>query len=168
MSYQQSSIFWISSHCPSYPKYVVVTILWSKLWRAVREQTDGRTDRKVNTEGPKTRLIDSSYSYIGIPIIERRNKITLLAEVWKQVLMPIGDREPIAFPLEVVELDSLHASHMERLINCLLRKGFTNKLLQWNFHITLSTNLRYEKKEENQQWMKKKRKKIIITQIFEY
>ena len=42
-----------------------------------------------------------------------------------------GETEPIAFPLDFIELESLLASHIkERLITCLLRNGFTNELLQ--------------------------------------
>ena len=56
-------IFGISSDGHSDPKYVVVTIVWSKLWRAVPEQTDRltdwRTDIKVKTEGPKIMFIES-------------------------------------------------------------------------------------------------------------
>ena len=56
-------IFGISSHGYSDRKYVIVTILWSKLWRAVPEQTDRltdrRTDRKVKTEGSKIMFIAS-------------------------------------------------------------------------------------------------------------
>ena len=69
-------IFGISSHGYSDPTYVIVTIVWSKLWRAVPEQTDGvtdwQTDRKVKTEGPKIMFIESRLRLtliIGGPIM---------------------------------------------------------------------------------------------------
>ena len=55
----EKKVFGISSDGHSDPKYVVVTILWSKLWRAVPEQTDWLTDREVKTEGPKIMFIES-------------------------------------------------------------------------------------------------------------
>ncbi len=42
-----------------------------------------------------------------------------------------GDMEPSAFPLDLVELDSLCAAHIkEQLMSCLFKNGFTIKLLQ--------------------------------------
>ena len=61
-NFSKKQVIGISSHGYSDPKYVVVTALWSKLWRAAPEQTDrvtdGRTDREVKTEGPKIMFIE--------------------------------------------------------------------------------------------------------------
>lgn len=76
-------------------------------------------------------------------IIETRSKITVLADEsttvgHKSTLIVFltncgvdGDTEPIAFPLDLVELDSLCAAHIkEKLMDCLLKNGFTIELLQ--------------------------------------
>uniref|UniRef100_A0A3P9IIB3 DUF4371 domain-containing protein n=1 Tax=Oryzias latipes TaxID=8090 RepID=A0A3P9IIB3_ORYLA len=75
-------------------------------------------------------------------IIQNRSKITVLADEStnvgnKSTLIVFvkasvdGAMEPIAFPLDLVDLDSLCAAHIkEKLINCLLKNGFTMQLLQ--------------------------------------
>ncbi|XP_060761422.1 E3 SUMO-protein ligase KIAA1586-like [Neoarius graeffei] len=75
-------------------------------------------------------------------IIENRSKITLLADEstsvgHKSTLIVFlkasidGDMEPIAFPLDLIELDSLSAAHIkEKLMRCLFTNGFTMELLQ--------------------------------------
>uniref|UniRef100_A0A3P9LTJ1 DUF4371 domain-containing protein n=1 Tax=Oryzias latipes TaxID=8090 RepID=A0A3P9LTJ1_ORYLA len=75
-------------------------------------------------------------------IIQNRSKITVLADKStndsnKSTLIVFvkasvdGAMEPIAFPLDLVDLDSLCAAHIkEKLINCLLKNGFTMQLLQ--------------------------------------
>lgn len=75
-------------------------------------------------------------------IIETRSKITLLANEsttvgHKSTLIVFlrasvdGDTEPIAFPLDLVELDSPRAAHIkEKLVDCLLKNCFTMELLQ--------------------------------------
>ena len=45
-NFSKKQVIGISSHGHSDPKYVVVTSLWSKLWRAEPEQTDWLTDRQ--------------------------------------------------------------------------------------------------------------------------
>uniref|UniRef100_A0A3P9HRP9 DUF4371 domain-containing protein n=1 Tax=Oryzias latipes TaxID=8090 RepID=A0A3P9HRP9_ORYLA len=75
-------------------------------------------------------------------MIQNRSKITVLADEStnvgnKSTLIVFvkasvdGAMEPIAFPLDLVDLDSLCAAHIkEKLINCLLKNGFTMQLLQ--------------------------------------
>uniref|UniRef100_A0A3B3IFA6 DUF4371 domain-containing protein n=1 Tax=Oryzias latipes TaxID=8090 RepID=A0A3B3IFA6_ORYLA len=75
-------------------------------------------------------------------IIQNRSKITVLADEStnvgnKSTLIVFvkasvdGAMEPIAVPLDLVDLDSLCAAHIkEKLINCLLKNGFTMQLLQ--------------------------------------
>ncbi|XP_023820933.1 E3 SUMO-protein ligase KIAA1586-like isoform X1 [Oryzias latipes] len=75
-------------------------------------------------------------------IIQNRSKITVLADEStnvgnKSTLIVFvkasvdGAMEPISFPLDLVDLDSLCAAHIkEKLINCLLKNGFTMQLLQ--------------------------------------
>ncbi|KAK5884443.1 hypothetical protein CesoFtcFv8_018263 [Champsocephalus esox] len=42
-----------------------------------------------------------------------------------------GDMEPIAFPLDLVELESMSAAHIkEQIMGCLLKNGFTVELLR--------------------------------------
>jgi len=78
-------------------------------------------------------------------IIENRCKITVLADEstsvgYKSILLVFlkasvdGEMEPIAFPLDLIELDSLSAAHIkEQLMNCLFKSGFTTELLQGVF-----------------------------------
>ena len=73
-------------------------------------------------------------------IIENRCKITVLADEstsvgHKSTLIVFlkagvdGETEPIAFPLDLIELDSLSAAHIkEQLMNCLFKSGFTTEL----------------------------------------
>uniref|UniRef100_A0A3P9KAD0 DUF4371 domain-containing protein n=1 Tax=Oryzias latipes TaxID=8090 RepID=A0A3P9KAD0_ORYLA len=75
-------------------------------------------------------------------IIQNRSKITVLADestnVGNKSMLIVfvkasvdGAMEPTAFPLDLVDLDSLCAAHIkEKLINCLLKNGFTMQLLQ--------------------------------------
>lgn len=75
-------------------------------------------------------------------IIESKSKITVLADEstsqgHKSTLIVYlrasgdGKMEPIAFPLDLVELDSLSAAHIkEQLMGCLLKNGFTIELLR--------------------------------------
>ncbi|QQP54578.1 Uncharacterized protein FKW44_007455 [Caligus rogercresseyi] len=42
-----------------------------------------------------------------------------------------GGIEPIAFPLDLIELDNLSAAHIKgKIMHCLLNNGFTMELLQ--------------------------------------
>ncbi|KAJ3582095.1 hypothetical protein NHX12_015889 [Muraenolepis orangiensis] len=75
-------------------------------------------------------------------IIETKSKITVLADEstsvgHKSTLIVFlkasvdGDMEPIAFPLDLVELDSMSAAHIkEQIMGCLLKNGFTVELLR--------------------------------------
>ncbi|KAK5915746.1 hypothetical protein CesoFtcFv8_001309 [Champsocephalus esox] len=70
-------------------------------------------------------------------IIETKSKITVLADEstsvgHKSTLIVFlkdyvdGDMELIAFPLDLVELDSMSAAHIkEQIMGCLLKNGFT-------------------------------------------
>ncbi|XP_074552406.1 LOW QUALITY PROTEIN: E3 SUMO-protein ligase KIAA1586-like [Halichoeres trimaculatus] len=75
-------------------------------------------------------------------IIENKSKITVLADEststgHKSTLIVYmrssvdGMMDPIAFPLDLVELDSLSAAHIkDKIMACLLKNGFTIELLQ--------------------------------------
>uniref|UniRef100_A0A3Q1CW52 DUF4371 domain-containing protein n=1 Tax=Amphiprion ocellaris TaxID=80972 RepID=A0A3Q1CW52_AMPOC len=75
-------------------------------------------------------------------IIKNKSKITILADESttvgnKSTLIVFlkasvdGAMEPIAFPLELVELDSLNAAHIkEKLLTCLQKNGLSSQLLQ--------------------------------------
>ncbi|KAJ3595844.1 hypothetical protein NHX12_002258 [Muraenolepis orangiensis] len=75
-------------------------------------------------------------------IIETKSKITVLADEstsvgHKSTLIVFlkasvdGDMEPIAFPLDLVELDSMSAAHIkDQIMGCLLKNGFTVELLR--------------------------------------
>ncbi|KAJ3583825.1 hypothetical protein NHX12_015543 [Muraenolepis orangiensis] len=75
-------------------------------------------------------------------IIENKSKIPVLADEstsvgHKSTLIVFlkasvdGDMEPIAFPLDLVELDSMSAAHIkEQIMGCLLKNGFTVELLR--------------------------------------
>ncbi|KAJ3586320.1 hypothetical protein NHX12_012720 [Muraenolepis orangiensis] len=75
-------------------------------------------------------------------IIETKSKIAVLADEstsvgHKSTLIVFlkasvdGDMEPIAFPLDLVELDSMSAAHIkEQIMGCLLKNGFTVELLR--------------------------------------
>uniref|UniRef100_A0A3B3CBF3 DUF4371 domain-containing protein n=1 Tax=Oryzias melastigma TaxID=30732 RepID=A0A3B3CBF3_ORYME len=88
------------------------------------------------------RVLHSKTKEIMTKIIQNRSKITVLADestnvgnksmfiVFVKVSLD-GAMEPIVFPLDLVDLDSLCAAHIkEKLINCLLKNGFTMQLLQ--------------------------------------
>uniref|UniRef100_A0A3P8SJE1 Uncharacterized protein n=1 Tax=Amphiprion percula TaxID=161767 RepID=A0A3P8SJE1_AMPPE len=74
--------------------------------------------------------------------IKNKSKITILADESttvgnKSTLIVFlkasvdGAMEPIAFPLELVELDSLNAAHIkEKLLTCLQKNGLSSQLLQ--------------------------------------
>uniref|UniRef100_A0A3Q1BX24 DUF4371 domain-containing protein n=1 Tax=Amphiprion ocellaris TaxID=80972 RepID=A0A3Q1BX24_AMPOC len=75
-------------------------------------------------------------------IIKNKSKITILADESttvgnKSTLIVFlkasvdGAMEPIAFPLELVELDSLNAAHIKvKLLTCLQKNGLSSQLLQ--------------------------------------
>ncbi|KAJ4930984.1 hypothetical protein JOQ06_025285 [Pogonophryne albipinna] len=68
-------------------------------------------------------------------IIETKSKITVLADESTLIVFlkasVDGDMEPIAFPLDLVELDSMSAAHIkEQIMGCLLKNGFTVELLR--------------------------------------
>ncbi|QQP53599.1 Uncharacterized protein FKW44_006129, partial [Caligus rogercresseyi] len=75
-------------------------------------------------------------------IIENKSKITVLADEstsvgHKSTLIVFlkasidGEMEPIAFPLDLIELDNLSAAHIKgKIMHCLLNNGFTMELLQ--------------------------------------
>ncbi|KAJ4923574.1 hypothetical protein JOQ06_004112 [Pogonophryne albipinna] len=68
-------------------------------------------------------------------IIETKSKITVLADESTLIVFlkasVDGDMEPIAFPLDLVELDSMSAAHIkEQIMGCLLKNDFTVELLR--------------------------------------
>ncbi|KAJ4922910.1 hypothetical protein JOQ06_022583 [Pogonophryne albipinna] len=93
-----------------------------------------RKERDEETQNIKKELLKK--------IIETKSKITVLADEstsvgHKSTLVVFlkasvdGDMEPIAFPLDLVELDSMSAAHIkEQIMGCLLKNGFTVELLR--------------------------------------